>query len=50
MTNFKIDHFVFGSNTLSEGSKTIEKILNEDEIQNETEEDIFGWLHEVPLD
>ncbi len=30
MTNFKIDHFVFGSNTLSEGSKTIEKILNED--------------------
>ena len=30
MTNFKIDHFVFGSNTLSEGSKSIKKILNED--------------------
>ena len=30
MANFKIDHFVFGANTLSEGSSTIKKILNED--------------------
>ena len=30
MANFKIDHFVFGANTLSEGSCTIKKILNED--------------------
>ena len=30
MTNFKIDHFVFGAKTLSEGSKAIKKILNED--------------------
>ena len=30
MSNFKIDHFVFGANTLSEGSKTIKKILDED--------------------
>ena len=30
MTNFKIDHFVFGAKTLSEGSKVIKKILNED--------------------
>ena len=30
MANFKIDHFVFGANTLSEGSKTIKKILDED--------------------
>ena len=30
MVNFKIDHFVFGANTLSEGSNTIKKILNED--------------------
>ena len=30
MANFKIDHFVFGANTLSEGSNTIKKILNED--------------------
>ena len=30
MTNFKIDHFVFGANTLSEGSNTIKKILDED--------------------
>ena len=30
MANFKIDHFVFGASTLSEGSKTIKKILDED--------------------
>ena len=30
MDNFKIDHFVFGANTLSEGSNTIKKILDED--------------------
>ena len=30
MTNFKIDHFVFGANSLSEGSKVIKNILNED--------------------
>ena len=30
MTNFKIDHFVFGANTLSEGSNTIKKILDAD--------------------
>ena len=30
MTNFKIDHFVFGANTLSEGSNTIKEILDED--------------------
>lgn len=30
MANFKIDHFVFGANTLSEGSNTIKKMLNED--------------------
>ena len=30
MSNFKIDHFVFGANTLSEGSNTIKKILDED--------------------
>ena len=30
MSSFKIDHFVFGSNTLSEGSNTIKKILDED--------------------
>ncbi len=30
MANFKIDHFVFGANTLIEGSNTIKKILNED--------------------
>ena len=30
MVNFKIDHFVFGANTLSEGSNTIQKILDED--------------------
>ena len=30
MTNFKIDHFVFAANTLSEGSNTIKKILDED--------------------
>ena len=29
MTNFKIDHFVFGANTLSEGSNAIKKILDE---------------------
>ena len=30
MTNFKIDHFVFGANTLCEGSNIIKKILDED--------------------
>ena len=30
MTNFKIDHFVFGAKTLHDGSKVIRKILNED--------------------
>ena len=30
MANFNIDHFVFGANTLSEGSNTIKKILDED--------------------
>ena len=30
MANFKIDHFVFGANTLIEGSNSIKKILNED--------------------
>ena len=30
MANFKIDHFVFGANTLSEGSNAIKKILHED--------------------
>ncbi len=30
MANFKIDHFVFGANTLSEGSNNIKKILDED--------------------
>ncbi len=30
MANFKIDHFVFGANTLCEGSNTIKKILDED--------------------
>ena len=30
MANFKIDHFVFGANTLSEGSNAIKKILDED--------------------
>ena len=30
MANFKIDHFVFGANTLIEGSNIIKKILNED--------------------
>ena len=30
MANFKIDHFVFGANTLREGSNTIQKILDED--------------------
>ena len=30
MTNFKIDHFVLGAKTLSEGSKALKNILNED--------------------
>ena len=30
MANFKIDHFVFGAKTLSEGSKAIKNILDED--------------------
>ena len=38
MTNFKIDHFVFGANTLSEGSITIKKILDEDLSEINTHE------------
>ena len=38
MTNFKIDHFVFGANTLSEGSETIKKILHEDLSEINTHE------------
>ena len=38
MTNFKIDHFVFAANTLSEGSKTIKKILHEDLSEINTHE------------
>ena len=38
MANFKIDHFVFGANTLSEGSKTIKKILDEDLSEINTHE------------
>ena len=38
MTNFKIDHFVFGANTLSEGSNTIKKILDEDLSEINTHE------------
>ena len=38
MTNFKIDHFVFAANTLSEGSNTIKKILNEDLSEINTHE------------
>ncbi len=38
MTNFKIDHFVFGANTLSEGSNTIKKILDADLSEINTHE------------
>ena len=38
MDNFKIDHFVFGANTLSEGSNTIKKILDEDLSEINTHE------------
>ena len=38
MTNFKIDHFVFGANTLSEGSNIIKKILDEDLSEINTHE------------
>ena len=38
MANFKIDHFVFGANTLSEGSNTIKKILDEDLSEINTHE------------
>ncbi len=38
MTNFKIDHFVFGANTLSEGSNTIKNILDEDLSEINTHE------------
>ena len=38
MTNFKIDHFVFGANTLSEGTNTIKKFLNEDLSEINTHE------------
>ena len=40
MANFKIDHFVFGANTLSEGSNTIKKILNEDLSEINTHESL----------
>ena len=46
MTNFKIDHFVFGANTLSEGSKAIKKILNEDLSEINTHE-IMGTHNRV---
>jgi hypothetical protein len=38
MTNFIIDHFVFGANTLSEGSNSIKKILDEDLSEINTHE------------
>ena len=38
MANFKIDHFVFGANNLSEGSNTIKKILDEDLSEINTHE------------
>ena len=38
MTNFNIDHFVFGANTLSEGSNTIKKVLDEDLSEINTHE------------
>ena len=38
MANFKIDHFVFGANTLSKGSNTIKKILDEDLSEINTHE------------
>ena len=38
MTNFKIDHFVFGANTLSEGSNIIKKVLDEDLSEINTHE------------
>ena len=38
MANFKIDHFVFGANTLSEGSNTIKRILDEDLSEINTHE------------
>ena len=38
MTNFKIDHFVFAANTLSEGTKALKKILHEDLSEINTHE------------
>ena len=38
MTNFKIDHFVFAANTLSEGTKVIKNILHEDLSEINTHE------------
>ena len=38
MTNFKIDHFVFAANTLSEGTNTIKKILDQDLSEINTHE------------
>ena len=38
MTNFKIDHFVFAANSLSEGTKAIKKILHEDLSEINTHE------------
>ena len=38
MTNFKIDHFVFGANNLSKGSKTITNILHENLSEINTHE------------
>ena len=38
MANFKIDHFVFSANTLSEGSNAIKNILDEDLSEINTHE------------
>ena len=60
MANFKIDHFVFGANTLSEGSNTIKKILHEDLSEINTHESMgthnrvislgFNYLEIIALD
>ena len=38
MTNFKIDHFVFAANTLSEGTKALKNVLHEDLSEINTHE------------
>ena len=38
MTNFKIDHFVFAANTLSEGTKALKNILHENLSEINTHE------------